>query len=207
MNTATKEAALKGLLIKIHNSQVAMSYREQPFLRDNLIVRTADSFTIYLTKIAIYYLVFGRLNTASTVPYYWPVKVEKGLRAQLAIAFRPIVRRRIKYGRYDPNTQCHIPHYNGDQNPVIPSYTLGSYTCRVTLTDQSTILINGETEAEAQRVVEALLKYVEPKYLPKDIVYIHTKRKGLKLDGQKVRPFRADYYPPATQTPAWSVQL
>jgi hypothetical protein len=207
MNIATQTKLLIGICFKIHNPQVAMAYREQPFLRSNLVVRTADNFTTVVLKLLVFYLVCGRINTASTVPMYWPTKVTKGLRAQLAIAFRPEARRRIKFGKYDPNTQCHIPHYNGDQNPKIPSYTVGIYSCRVTLTDQSTILIHGETEAEAQRVVDDLLKYVEKKFLPKEIVYVHTKRKGLRLEGQKVRPFKADYYPPATQTPEWSIQL
>jgi hypothetical protein len=207
MKSATEFKQLSGILFKVHNPQVAMAYGDQPFLRSALLIRTADNFTTIALKIFIFYLVCGRINTAATTPMYWPTKVQKGLRAQLAIAFRPEKRRRIKFGRYDPNTQCHIPHYNGTQNPKIPSYTVGIYSCRVTLTDQSTILINGDSETEAQRVVDALLKYVEPKFIPKEIHYVHTKRKGIKLEAQRVRPFRADYYPPASQTPQWSVQL
>lgn len=209
MNVATQERILKNIAVNVHNPQVAAAYKEQLFLRNNLIIRSADPFSLWVIKILMFYLMFGRINTASTVPMYWPVKVQKGLRPQLAIAFRPVERRRLKFGRYDPNTQCHIPHYDGNQNPVIPSYVIGSYTCRVTLTDQSTIVINGESEAAAQDVVDALLLYVNPKFLPKDIVYVHTKRKGLKLklENQRLRPFRADYYPPATQTPEWSIQL
>jgi hypothetical protein len=208
-NIATETRILDGVLFKIHNPQVAMAYEEQPFLRSALIIRTADNFTIKILKIAIFYLVCGRINTASTVPMYWSTKVERGLRPQLAIAFRPDKRRRFSFGKYDNNLQLHIPHYNGSQSPKIPSYVVGQHSAKIILKDQSSILVHAESEAEAIRVVEALLHYVDPLYVPKNLVISTTKRKGaaLKLSGQKVRPFKADFYPPATQTPQWSIQL
>jgi hypothetical protein len=209
MKLATEIKLLKGILYKIHNPQVAMAYEEQPVLRSALLVRTMDNFTVMILKIAIFYLVCGRINTASTVPMYWAVKVEKGLRQQLAIAFRPEKRRRHKFGKYDRNLQLHIPHYNGDKNPKIPSYTVGQFSTKCILKDQSTILVHTDSEAEGVRLVEALLKYVEPAFMPKNKVISTTTRRGnpLSLSGQRVRPFRADFYPPATQTPEWTVQL
>jgi hypothetical protein len=209
MKIADETRLLQGVLFKIHNPQVAMAYEEQPFLRSALLVRTADNFTIAIMKIAIFYLVCGRLNSAATVPMYWSVKVERGLRTQLAIAFRPEKRRRHRFGKYDRNLQLHIPHYNGDQHPKIPSYTVGQHTAKIILKDQSSLLVHAETEEEAVKVVEALLHYVEAAYIPKNRIIITSKRSGkaLSLAGQRVRPFRADYYPAATQTPEWSVQL
>jgi hypothetical protein len=208
MNIATQTRALQGILIKIHNPQVAMAYESQPFLRSNLLVRTADNFTIIMMKISIFYLVCGRINTASTVPMYWAVKIDR-MRQQLAIAFRPEKRRRFKFGKYDRNLQIHIPHYNGDQSPKIPSYVVGQHSAKITLKDQSSILVHAESESEAERVGRALLHYVQPAYVPKDVIVHLSKRSGkaLSLEGQKVRPFRADFYPPATQTPEWSIQL
>jgi hypothetical protein len=209
MNIATQTRALQGILFRIHNPQVAMAYESQPFLRSNLLVRTADNFTIIMLKVAIFYLVCGRINTASTVPMYWPVKIDRSLREQLAIAFRPEKRRRFKFGKYDRNLQLHIPHYNGDQAPKIPSYVVGQHSAKIILTDQSSILVHADSESEAERVARALLGYVRPDYIPKNVVIHLSKRTGkaLSLEGQKVRPFRADFYPPATQTPEWSVQL
>ena len=209
MKLATEFRLLKGILFKIHNPQVAQAYQDQPVLRSGLLVRTADNFTVLILKIAIFYLVCGRLNTASTVPMYWTVKIERGLRQQLAIAFRPDKRRKFRFGKYDRNVQLHIPHYNGDPHPKIPSYTVGQHSAKVILTDQSSILVHAETDEEATRMVNALLHYVEPKYVPKNLVISNTRRKGkaVSLTGQRVRAFRADYYPPATQTPQWSVQL
>jgi hypothetical protein len=209
MNLATEIRLLKTISFKIHNPQVAMAYSDQPVLRSALLVRTADNFTLWAMKVLIFYLVCGRLNTSATVPMYWSTKIERGLRQQLAIAFRPEKRRKFKFGKYDRNVQLHIPHYNGDLNPKIPSYVVGQCSAKATLTDQSSILIHAETEEEATRMVSALLRYVEPKFVPKDLVISTTKRKGkaIALTGQKVRAFRADYYPPATQTPEWSVQL
>jgi hypothetical protein len=209
MNIATQQRVVQGIVIKIHNPQVAMAYESQPFLRNNLLVRTADPFTLVVMKLLIFYLVCGRINTASTVPMYWAEKIDRSLRQQLAIAFRPVNRRRFKFGRYDRNIQLHIPHYNGSQRPKIPSYTVGQQSAKIVLTDQSSILVNADTEAEAERVIRELLAYVEPAFVPDNLVIHLSKRKGkaLSLKGQAVRPFRADFYPPATQTPEWSVQL
>lgn len=209
MKLATEVRLLKTILFKIHNPQVAQAYQDQPFLRSALLIRTADPFTSLVLKMGIFYLVCGRINTAATVPMYWSVKVQRGLRQQLAIAFRPERRRKFGFGKYDHNVQLHIPHYNGDLHPKIPGYTVGQFSAKVTLTDQSNILVHAESDEEAIRMVRALLHYVQPEFIPKNLVISTTKRQGkaLSLTGQKVRAFRADYYPPATQTPAWSVQL
>jgi hypothetical protein len=209
MNLATEFRLLKTISFKIHNPQVAMAYSEQPVLRSALLVRTADNFTVWVMKILIFYLVCGRLNTAATVPMYWSTKIDRGLRQQLAIAFRPEKRRKFKFGKYDDNTTLHIPHYNGDLNPKIPGYTIGQHSARCILADQSSIVVHAESPEESIRMVEALLKYVEPAFIPKALVISSTKRKGkaLNMVGVKVRAFRADFYPPATQTPQWSIQL
>lgn len=209
MNIATQTRALVGICYKIHNPQVAMAYQDQPFLRSNLLVKTADNFSTIVLKLLIFYLVCGRLNTASTVPMYWPIKIDRSLKKQLAIAFRPVQRRKFKFGKYDRNLQLHIPHYNGDQNPKIPGYTVGQYSAKVILTDQTSILVHANSEDEAEKVTRALLHYVEASFIPKDLVIHHSKRSGkaLSLSGQQVRAFRADYYPAATQTPEWSIQL
>jgi hypothetical protein len=140
---------------------------------------------------------------------YWSVKVERGLRQQLAIAFRPDKRKRYSFGKYDRNILLHIPHYNGDPNPKIPSYTVGQSSAKIILTDQSSILVHAKTEEEAVSMVKALLAYVEPKFVPKDYVINIGKRKGKAIQGndEVYRAFRADFYPPSCQTPQWSVQL
>jgi hypothetical protein len=209
MNVNTEYRLLKGLYIKIHNPQVAMAYESQPVLRSGCIIRSNDNFSVMLLKVAFFYLVCGRINSAATVPMYWATKIDRSLRQQLAIAYRPTERRRFKFGKYDRNTQLHIPHYVGGQRPKIPSYTVGQHSAKLILTDQSSILVHASSPDEAVEVVKALAAYVDPKFLPKAITISTTTRRGkaLSLSGQKVRPFRADYYPPGVQTPEWSVQL
>jgi hypothetical protein len=209
MNIATQTLILVRIAVKIHNPQVAYAYENQPYLRTNLLIRPADTLMIIFFKCLIFYLMAGRLNSSATVPMYWSVKIERGLRQQLAIAFRPDKRKRYSFGKYDRNLTLHIPHYNGDQRPKIPSYTVGQISAKVILTDQSSILVHAATESEAVSVVEALLKYVEPKFIPKDHVVNIGKRSGKAIQGsgEVYRAFRADFYPPSCQTPEWSVQL
>jgi hypothetical protein len=209
MNIATQTIILVRISMKIHNPQVAYAYENQPHLRTNLFIRPADTLMIIFFKALIFYLMAGRINTASTVPMYWSVKIERGLRQQLAIAFRPDKRKRYSFGKYDRNLVLHIPHYNGDPRPNIPSYTVGQISAKIILTDQSSILIHAKTEAEAVSMAEALLKYVEPTFIPKEHVVHIGKRTGnaIQGSGEVYRAFRADFYPPSCQTPKWSVQL
>jgi hypothetical protein len=206
---STEIATLKKLSYILHNPQVVHAYAEQPFMRKALICRSSDTVMTMVLKFVFFYLVCGRLATASTTPMMWTTKIDRSLRAQFAIAFRPTERRKFKFGKYDRNIQLHIPHYNGDKNPKIPSFRIGQYSARVFLKDRSTILVHGESEEVATKMVKALMHYVLPEMVPKEPVISITKRVGraLTLTGREVRAFRGDYYPPATQTPDWSVQL
>ena len=209
MNLATTVKVLARLTILIFNPQVVQAYANQPFIRNALICRPSDPLWLMGYKILCFFLVCGRIAAYSTSPMYWIAKVDRSLRAQLAIAFRPTVRRKLSFGKYDGNSEIHIPHYNGDRNPKIPSFKIGQFSAKVILIDQSTIIVHGETEDAAIKMVNALLQYVLPHMIPKEPVITVTKRRGkaLKLTGREIKPFRGDYYPPATQVPEWSIHL
>lgn len=215
---------LRQLSAKIHNPQVIEAYthrldgedRENNtalFLRQNLIIKPQDGFTEIILKSLIFYLMCGRLNLAFTLPMYWTAKAEK-YKPQLAISFRPEKRRKFKYNKYDPNSELHIPHYNGHSPLTIPSYTVGMQTAKYTLTDQTYILVNAKTEDEAIKVVEQLAQYTEESKRPKGTILENittTKRRGkpVELSGQKIVPSKAAFYAGGKEglSPQWTTNL
>jgi hypothetical protein len=205
----TQYRILRQLAARIHNPQVIQAYANRLdrddkenstslFLRQNLIVKPKDNFSEIILKSLIFYLMCGRLNVGFVVPMMWTSKADK-FKPQLAISFRPVKRRKIKYGKYDPNTELHIPHYNLAVPLSIPSYTVGMQTAKYTLTDQTYILVNALTEEEAIKVVAKLAEYTQKSKRPKGTILENittTRRRGkvLDLDNQKIVPFYAAYY-------------
>ncbi|MFM2304176.1 MAG: hypothetical protein RLZZ135_1586 [Cyanobacteriota bacterium] len=205
----TEFVILRRIAMRIHNPQVIAAYTHRldgtdgeheiaRLLYDNLQIKTQDTFNAIILRILIFYLLCARLATSSTVPMWWTVKSEK-FSPQLVISFRPAERRKLKFGKYDSNLQLHIPHYNGDEHPKIPSYTIGHYTAKYILKDQTYILVNAHSEEEAISVVEKLVNYViESKRASGKVLdnISTTKRRGkpLSLTDRLVVPFRADYY-------------
>jgi hypothetical protein len=129
---------------------------------------------------------------------WWTVKSDKFI-PQLVIAFRPATRRKLSFGKYDRNPQLQIPHYNGDEHPKIPGYTVGKHSAKYILTDGSFILVNAKSEEEAISVVEQLAKYVIESKRPSGTILDNistTKRRGnpLNLTDRAIVPFRGDYY-------------
>jgi hypothetical protein len=205
----TEFVTLRKIAMRIHNPQVVAAYTHRldgedgtneiaRLLFDNLQIKTQDTFNAMMMRILIFYLLCGRLNSASTVPMWWAAKVEKFI-PQLVVAYRPASRRKLDFRKYDPNSELHIPHYNGDQNPKIPKYKVGKYTAKYILKDQSYILVNASTEEEGIHVVEQLAHYVKESARPKGTILENistTKRRGkqLALADREIVPFKADYY-------------
>ena len=205
----TEFVILRRIAMRIHNPQVIAAYTHRldgtdgendiaKLLYENLQIKTQDTFNAIILRILIFYLLCARLQTSSTVPMWWTVKSDKFI-PQLVIAFRPVTRRKLSFGKYDKNPQLHIPHYNGDEHPKIPGYTVGQYSAKYILKDGSFILVNAHTEEEAIAVVEKLAKYVIASKRPSGTILDNistTKRRGkrLNLADRAIVPFRGDYY-------------
>jgi hypothetical protein len=216
---------LRQLCMRIHNPQVIHAYTNlldsendentpRAFLRRHLIVGKNDNFSEIVLKFLIFYLGCGRLQVSSILPTLWNTKAD-AYKPQLAISFRPEVRRRLKYGKYDDNSELHIPHYDPKQGqPVIPAYTVGMQSAKYALKDQSYILVNAMTVDEAVKVVSQLAKYTAEKMRPEGSIEENittTKRKGKRINlyGQKMIPFKAAYFVGGREgiSPNFTIQL
>jgi hypothetical protein len=205
----TEFVTLRKLCMRIHNPQVVAAYTHKldgedsdnsiaKLLFDNLQIKTQDTFNAMIIRILIFYLLCGRLSVSSTVPMWWAVKKQKFI-DQLVISYRPASRRKLAFRKYDPNAELHIPHYNGDDNPQIPSYTVGQQSAKYTLKDESYIMVNASTEEEAIKTVAKLAEYVKVDKRPSGEVLENittTKRRGRKLalSDRLIVPFLGDYY-------------
>ena len=205
----TEFVILRRLCMRIHNPQVVAAYTHRldgedgeneiaKLLYEHLQIKTQDTFNAIVVRILIFYLLCARLSVVSSMPMYWAVKKETFV-DQLEIDFRPEERRKLGFRKYDSNPKLHIPHYNGDQKPKIPKYTVGQYSVKYTLKDQSYILVNCSTEKEGIQVVEKLAAYVKDEAKPSGSVadnLILTTRRGkrLALEGRAIVPFLATYH-------------
>lgn len=137
-----------------------------------------------------------KLQATASIPERWATKPLDEM-PQLVIVFRKVGKTR------SGNYQLVVPHYNGLRNPIISYHTKGNKTGTLTLKDNSTLVINAHTDREAERVINNLKKYVNPKYLTDNFKI--TQRKGPKISQDKYRPIRADYYPQGQKnsTPQW----
>jgi hypothetical protein len=203
---ATELKILNQLVRKIHNQQVIDAYpisldgqnSEQGIavLQQHLKIYSTDTLIVIIVKMLAFYLGCGRLVTSSTIPVDFAVKA-MALRPQLCIVYHPLRRDRLKGGKLRGNYQSTIPHYNGDLNPVLPIYTLGQFTCTYKLTDNSYIMVNAKSEAEATKVCILLANYTKVKMRPPGEIKEHlklTKRSGKQIDNIMLKPHRVDYY-------------
>ena len=177
-------------LVKRHfkpntNEQIS---KGRAFLTSTLAIAKNDSGIICLVKMVFFRLYLSRINSdaVAATAEFWDLIPGNDV-PQLAIIFRN-TDKKSKSGDY-----ClHIPHYNGSKNPTIPSYTRGNYWTRLILKDNSRIICYANSEREADRQVNALAKYVDPKYKTR------KPTKGRLQDNtfaeNKAIPVRADYY-------------
>jgi hypothetical protein len=213
MSTANpqKKSSLYKVLIqvamKLHNPQVIQAYKEnldseeqtiEPIYSKYLRIYPEDSVWEILIKFCLFYLVDGRLWVQSSTPMWWAQK-GASFKPQLAIQFRP-VEKRVKFGyrSYAGNPELHIPHYNGDQNPRISDYTVGKFSAKYTLLDQTYVMVNASTPEEAEKMVIELASYTKSEHRPpgeiKDNLTTNTRRKNPRMDGMKISAYKAEYF-------------
>jgi hypothetical protein len=181
-----------------HNRRVKQYFRDvvsdkgdrtgRAALKTALLIRDEDSAIETLNKL-LYFSNYLNNDTVASYPEGWMIKRGQDI-PQLAIIFRDTSKNSIS-GNYT----IHIPHYNGDRKPTIPSYQKGDHWARWILKDNSQILVNGNTQTEALRIIGKLEKLVLPKYRTDKVsglkVGEYTRGTIKKI---KVAPVRADYY-------------
>jgi hypothetical protein len=211
---------LLNILKQIMNPQVIAAYQtadegdDVGFLLRKLQIKDDDTFNEAMLKANIFFLAAGRVNAVAPVPTFWAAKAER-FRPQLAIAYRPVERKKLSYLRYQGNGLLHIPHFDPKAEALkIPNYTIGQYSCKYTCKDGANIIVNASTEAGALEHVKALARYVKASQKPKGGIEQNcsfTKRGGkpLLLDGVEMRAFKGSYYDRAekSQTPVRTYQL
>jgi hypothetical protein len=168
-------------------------------LKTALLIRDADSAIESMNKM-LYFNSYLNSDHLASYPEGWLIKKGQNI-AQLAVIYRDLDKTSLS-GNYT----IHIPHYDGNKSPNIPVYTKGDYWARWILKDNSQLLVNGKTEAEALKVISKLESYVDNKFRSKEIeglkVGRYTKNKIKQI---KVAPLRADYYPEGKENsiPKW----
>lgn len=157
-------------------------------LKASLLIRDEDSAIETLNKMT-YFANYLENDVIASYPEGWLIKRGQDI-PQLAIIFRDQDKKSIS-GNYT----LYIPHYNGDRTPKIGSYQKGNHWARWILKDNSQLLVNGNTQAEALRIIEKLEKLVSPKFKTDKIsgLKIGEYSKGT-IKNIKVAPIRADYY-------------
>ena len=192
-----------------HNRRVKRYFRDissdtrtdtgRTALKTSLSIRDNDSALESLNKMT-YFSNYLAKDLSATYPEGWQVKKGQNI-PQLVIVYRS-TEPKNKSGDYP----LYIPHYNGSRSPNIPAYSKGDHWARWILKDNSRIIVNAKTEAEALRVIRRLEKYVERKFQTLETPWLTT---GEAAKGTykkiKVAPIRADYYPEGKQNglPQW----
>jgi hypothetical protein len=209
-NTQKKSSNFKVLVqicMKLHNPQVIDAYDEKidsedvginPIYSKHLRIYPEDSILEILIKFLIFYIVEGRLWVQSSTPYWWALKKE-AFKPQLVIHYRPAgARKKFKFASYANNPQLHIPHYNGDINPSLPSYTIGKHSAKYMLNDGTYMVINAQTLEEAIEVVAKHASYTKTSKRPEgeilDNITTTSRKRKPRMDGVKIEPFKGEYF-------------
>jgi hypothetical protein len=168
-------------------------------LKTALLIRDNDS-AIESNNKMLYFSNYLEKDNINSFPEGWETKKGQNI-PQLAIVFRDLDK-----NSNSGNYTLHIPHYNGDKTPKLPTYNKGDYWARWILKDNSQIVVNSNTAAEALRVIEILEKQVDKKFRSDKVPWLkvgeYTKGTIKRI---KVAPMRADYYPKGKENsyPLW----
>lgn len=193
--------------MRLHNPQVIQAYKQyldgedesiEPIYSKYLRIYPEDSVWEILIKLFIFYIVDGRLWVQSSTPMWWAQK-GASFKPQLAVHYRPVGKRpKFAYRSYAGNPELHIPHYNGDRSPKIPSYTIGPFMAQYILTDQTYLMINAASMEEAIEVVVKMAEYTKTDKRPegaiRDNLDFKVHKKKPRMNGIKIEPYKAEYF-------------
>jgi hypothetical protein len=92
-------------------------------LRNELLIKPTDSAPIITLKLTYFreYISTLEVDAIATLPDRWSIK-RPNLIPELVIIFRNTTQK-SRSGNYS----LHIPHYNGNRNPIIFSYEKGNW--------------------------------------------------------------------------------
>lgn len=164
------------------------------------LIDANDSINIALEKQNFYWFDLGyfgdRIQAVASVPDSWQLK-KFSHTPQLVIIYRKT--KKSRSGNYELT----IPHYDGTIKPTAPTYKKGNRSGILILKDNSKLVVNAHTDAEAERVVRHFRKYINPRYLTED--FRITARRGKPVEPDEYKPIRADYYPQGDEDthPKW----
>lgn len=194
------------IAMRLHNPQVMEAYRSNGAAeREGLDIVLAKYLKIYpkdsildvLMKCILFYAVDGRLWVQSTSPSQWSQR-SKSFKPQLVIQYRPVgKRKKFGYNSYAGNPQFCIPHYDGTGSPYLPAFTLGKFTAKYMLNDQSYLMINAVSQEEAIAVCAQMASYTDERLRPTGTILenisISTRPKQPRMQGVKIEPFKGEY--------------
>lgn len=203
-NVHVKRAAKK---LTASTEQSAATSRISQLYKDCLIDAN-DTIQLVLLKELFFWIDLGHfsdvITASASVPEWWQLRAE-AKRPQLVIQFA----NKGRAGRPGRSRfSLTIPHYKGTTRPTkspIPPYRKGQHEGILTLFDNSKVIVNAFSDAEAERVLEAAKKHIKTRLLKGAHIKIGI-RKGPKLSTTEVIPVLGNYYPTGLQnlTPKWS---
>jgi hypothetical protein len=151
-----------------------------------LQINKNESALTCVVKLVFFKLYISDLKPIAAFPEHWNLRVSKEI-PQLVCIYK-----NSSKTSDSGNYALHIPHYNGNKSPNLPSYTRGNYWARLILKDNSRIIVYANSETEAKRVVNRLSDYVQNKYLTDNLAQGKLSKK--LFEENKTNPVRADYY-------------
>lgn len=171
-------------------------------------VNTAASTALIYRKLAEVQIDLIKMRNneppIAVIPEWWQVRIGAD-RPQLVCLFGE-KNRNGKIGR--TRWPLTIPHYIGPQKPQLPAYTKGQWEGILTLRDNSKLIVNAVSKSEAERVISALQKYINPQMLQGSESKIGI-RKGKKLKQVLVFPTSVRFFKTGQKNtvPTWTTKL
>lgn len=190
-------ATIRKLLINKFNPTVIANFGSEKLSDDDTALKSAiliepnDSSLIVSSKLALYYQRFP-IQSYAAVPEWWQIRLEAN-RPQMIFMFA----QKLGESNFDspkyPITIAHpiVKHY---QESPIPDYQKGQWEAMLTLKDNSKLIINAISLAEAQKVLDACKAIIQPEFLEGAIERPIAPRRGPPLLEIHVSPRRVDYF-------------
>lgn len=191
---------LRKVVLQAHNRRVSREFSDinnaknidtpRGHLKLACLIRPKDTINDIMLRIALYHIVLskGDLGGVTSLPYFFEARRDPKI-PELAIIFKS-----ARSNRRSGNYTLYIPWYDGTKKPNISDYEKGQHQSTLHLVDGTFVTINAETEAEGERWLNSITKYINPTKT-KGSYITTTKRKGKPLIQEKMIPMYADYYP------------
>lgn len=145
-------------------------------------------------------------EAVAALPESWAVR--PGQRSQLVVVFAELGRNGKPIG--SSRWSFAIPHYRGSAAapPAISGYSRGQVMGTLILADNSQVVVNCQTQAEAERVLNQVRRLIQPQYVQNAHMKFTT-RKGATIQPKTVKPVYAKYFSTGQKNmiPDWIVEF